>query len=406
MSKNKNLPLLPQQERLVKYEIIKESKGSQNAGIALELKGNIDFDRLDRSLAQLTKYHDAFYMNFKITKDNTIEHKMNDFHIQWVKHDFTDVCASDKEKVVLKEAQKEVLRVIDIFNKPLFEFHLYKISSDWVVLLIKASHIIVDGPSFTAIYAQLAQLYLGMEHIETPFRWEDFILQENAYYKSQSGGKSKVYWNNKIIPDSIGRTELDKLDYRLIKFEGNKIPMEKIKILARQEKTSVFNIILFVYNKAISEIFNRDNCAVTYTMTNRFQESMRYMVGLTTHNLPYILTDINRKDLSQLMAETKKQLSDNFHHFVMGECVNSPLFTLSYLSETVKLPSWGDLKVTQHPFNGNQKYSDLTYTLICNERKNFVELSVNTDRSIYRKEFDYQLFQYMKKILNELTGES
>lgn len=405
MSKNKNLPLLPQQERLVKYEINKESKGSQNVGIALELKGNIDFDRLDKSLAQLTKYHDAFYMNFKITKDNKIEHKMNDYHIQWIKHDFTDINEADKEKFVLEEAQTEVLRIIDILNEPLFEFHFYKMSNDWVILLIKASHIIVDGPSFTAIYAQLAQLYSGMENIEEPFKWEDFILQENTYYKSQLGEKSKNYWNNKGIPKPIDRTEIDKLDYRSIKFEENKLPIEKIKKVARQEKTSAFNIILFLYNKAISEIFHRDNCAVTYTMTNRFQESMRYMVGLTTHNLPYILSDINRKDLSQLMGETKKQLSDNFYHFIMGECAVSSLFTLSYLSETVKLPNWGDLKVTQHPFNGNQKYSDLTYTLICNERKDFVALSVNTDRNVYKKEFDYQLFRHMKKILNEFTGE-
>ena len=81
------------------------------------------------------------------------------------------------------------------------------------------------------------------------------------------------------------------------------------------------------------------------------------------------------------------------------------MFTLSYLSETIKLPEWNGLEVIRHPFNGKQNYGDMTYTLICSEQKDFVELVVNTDRRIYRQEFDYMLFRTMKKKLNSIFGE-
>ena len=129
------------------------------------------------------------------------------------------------------------------------------------------------------------------------------------------------------------------------------------------------------------------------------------MVGLTTHNIPYVLENIDSKDTAQLIAETKKQLNNGFSNFIMGECAEIPLFTLSYLSETIKLPEWNGLEVIRHPFNGKQNYGDMTYTLICSEQKDFVELVVNTDRRIYRQEFDYVLFRTMKKKLNSIFSE-
>lgn len=403
MNNNENLPLLPQQKRLLKYELNENSKGSQNAGIAFQLRGNIDFSRLDKCLGQLVEFHDALKMNFSVNKDGSAVHKINNFDIRWIKHDFTDIPEKDKEKSALKSAEETVLLPVDVLNESLFEFHLYKLAEDWTILLVKASHIIVDGPSFTAIYAQLSELYKGSENLIKPFSWKNFILQETEYSKSAAGNKSAEYWHNKLMPVSVSRKDIENLDYSMVCKESNRLSISELRKIARNEKTSVFNIVIFLYTSALAEIFNRENFAVTYTLTNRFKENMRYMVGLTTHNLPHILTDISSKNISQLISETKKQLSSNFSHFIMGECAEIPCFALSYLSETIKLPDWDGLSVTRHPFNGNQKYNDLTYTLICSEGKDFIELGVNTDRNIYNPEFDYMLFNCMKKKLNEIT---
>ena len=60
MSNIKKLPLLPQQKKLVGYELNEDSKGSQNAGIAFQLKGNVDFEKVDRSLEKLNELYDTF----------------------------------------------------------------------------------------------------------------------------------------------------------------------------------------------------------------------------------------------------------------------------------------------------------------------------------------------------------
>lgn len=405
MNNNENLPLLPQQKRLLKYELNEKSKGSQNAGIAFQLRGNIDFRRLDKCLSQLAGLHDALKMNFSVREDGSAVHKVNDFDISWIKHDFTDIPEKNREKLAIKSAEETVLAPVDVLNDPLFEFHLYKLAENWVILLVKASHIIVDGPSFTAIYVKLSELYSGSGNPVKPFSWKDFVLQETEYSQSTAGKKSAEYWHKKTIPVSVSMKDIENLDYSLVCHESNRLNISELQKIARKEKTSVFSIVIFLYTSALAEIFRRESFAVTYTLTNRFKEDMRYMVGLTTHNLPHILTDIDSKDISQLISETKKQLSSNFSHFIMGECAEIPCFALSYLSETIKLPEWDGLNVTRHPFNSNQRYNDLTYTLICSERKDFIELVVNTDRNIYKSEFDYMLFNCMKRKLSEISDE-
>lgn len=405
MSDNNNLPLLPQQKRLLKYELNEESKGSQNAGIAFQLRGNIDFDRLDECLSQLVEFHDALKMNFSVKEDGSAVHKVNDFDIRWIKHDFTNIPEERKEKQALKSAEETVLAPIDVLNEPLFEFHLYKLAEDWGILLVKASHIIVDGPSFTAIYVQLSELYTGSENLVKPFSWKNFILQEMEYAKSPAGNKSAAYWQNQLIPVSVSIQDIKNLNYSTVHNESNRLSMSELKKVAKEEKTSVFNIVIFLYTYTLAEIFRCEEFAVTYTLTNRFKEEMRHMVGLTTHNLPHVLTDISSKNVSQLISETKKQMNNSFSHFIMGECAEIPYFSLSYLSETIKLPDWDGLNVTRHPFTSNQKYNDLTYTLICSEGKDFIELGVNTSREIYKPEFDDTLFSRMKKKLSKMAYE-
>lgn len=401
MSDIKKLPLLPQQKKLIGYELNDDSKGSQNAGIAFQLKGNVDFDKIDRCLEKLNDLYDTFKMNFTVDENGKAEHKINDnFKLDWIRHDMTDA----EEKTVIELAEKEVQTPIDVLNNPLFEFHMYKISDENVFLLVKASHIIIDGPSFTAIYVQLSELYNGADIVK-PFMWQEFIEQETEYALSAMGKKNAEYWRNQRIPKPIDREDIEKINYSSADKQDNRLSIVKLKAIAKKNKTSIFNILLFLYNVSLAELFGRDDFAVTYTITNRFKENMRYMVGLTTHNIPYVLENIDSKDTVQLITETKKQLNNGFSNFIMGECAEIPVFTLSYLSETIKLPEWNGLEVIRHPFNGKQNYGDMTYTLICSERKDFIELVVNTDRRIYRQEFDYMLFGIMKKKLDSISQE-
>ena len=178
-----------------------------------------------------------------------------------------------------------------------------------------------------------------------------------------------------------------------------------IRKTAKRAKTSVFNILLLTYTLALAEIFSHDDFAVDYTLTNRFREDMRCMVGLTTHSLPFVLQNISHLSFLDMVDAVKKQQNEGFQNFVMADNAASNQFCLSYLSETIRMPGWEGVSVERRPFNGNQKYGDLSCTLICSEKKDFIELRLNKDSEIYPQEFDSCLFFRMNKILNRYSDE-
>ena len=399
---NNVIKLAPQQIKFLQYELNSNSRGSQNAGIAFEIKGPIDFNRLDQALAILVKKHDAFLMNLTYDNTNNLVHQMNDFTIQWIKHQNIE-----NAHQAMDEARNEVLKPMDLFNQPLFEFHQYLLSNDHAFLLIKASHIIVDGPSFTAIYMQLTSLYENLESDIKTFSFKEFINLETQYASSPMGKKSIAYWQEQQRSISSIITVEDIKNIQLIEAlnPSNKLDLGIIKKVARKHKTSIFNIVLFLYSKALANLFKSNDFIVGYTLTNRFQDEMRYMVGLTTHCVRLSLQDINHTTIHELMDDVKKQVTQNFTHFIVAESIEIPSFTLSYLSETIKLPDFKGLEVIKHPFNSNLKYNDSNFTLLCNERVDYIELSINCDNDIFSNQFNQNLYTQMQVEMNNMFNQ-
>lgn len=401
MKNEKTIPILPQQKRFVTYEMREESKGCQNVGIVLKLEGNTDIKRFDEILEKLVRINDAFFVRMVSNPDGTISQEFcDDYKFHWVRHDMTAFSESEREQKAFSDAEQEVCQKTDIFHEPLFAFHLYEISEHCVLLLIKANHTIVDGSSFSAIYAQLADFW-NQKIPPAVCTWKEFVAWETELIASEKGKQSLEYWkSNNVSEISVSVPKLSG-----ISAEEKSIPLEMLKKTSRLYKTSIFNVMLYLYTVSLAELFEQETFSVNCTMTNRFEESMRYMVGLTTHSFPYVLKDISKSLPSELIAETKKQMCESFSNFYTGEYTTLSPFTLSYFSETVKLPEWNGLTVTQHPCNGSQNYRDMTYTLFCKEKKDVLELEINTDRTVFTQDFDNVLFAKIKNKLCQISGK-
>ena len=401
------IPLLNQQRRLLKYETTSGSRGCQNAGIAFLLKGKVELEKLEQALIKLSYLHDAFDLTFIRDDDGEIYmKKLGTDRAVWKYHDYTggDLELDSRIESASAEAARIVLEPMEIFGGKLFDFHIFLLDDDCLMILLRASHLIVDGPSFTAIYTQLSELYSGIAQ-KPPMLWRKFVELEQNYCASIEGIRAQTHWKNLTLPSPITRKELAELRFDKIEGAEPMLSGDLIRKTAKRAKTSVFNILLLTYTLALAEIFSHDDFVVDYTLTNRFREDMRCMVGLTTHSLPFVLQNISHLSFLDMVDAVKKKQNEGFQNFVMADNAASNQFCLSYLSETIRMPGWEGVSVERRPFNGNQKYGDLSCTLICSEKKDFIELRLNKDSEIYPQEFDSCLFFRMNKILNRFSDE-
>lgn len=402
------LPLLPQQKRLLKMEQAKQSRGCQNTGIVFELQGAIDESKFDWILEVLGKRHDAFDYTLVEDENGRIYQKKTGIQAVWHVHDLSDYEGEDVLEEALKQAKKITQMPMNLFGDALYEFHRYHLAKGWILLHIKASHLLADGPSLSVLYKEIGELYCdGAFKEDIVGSWKLFVEEEIAYMESTEGKKDIDYWkqycgkgNDFRLSAATIKNLIDTTGDEEITFS---LPM--LQQMARKYRTSIFNLILFVYNVALAEIFEQDVFGVSYTITNRFHKEMRNVIGLSTHHVSHYLEHLSERTLKELLSESKKQINESFHHFIMGESVDIPEFTLSYLSQVVSLPEWGNVTTILHPMNSNLQYANTNYTLMCSEVGEQLEFVACADPQIYSVKFKTRLLKCMEKIINKLWSD-
>ena len=407
--KKKGYSLLQEQVRLLNYELIMNTQGSQNAGIALELKGKVDVEKLNRALIKLGKKIDTFNYKFYKDKDGKILQVKTEKDLKWIKVDINKINCDSKLCRALEMINEENKKPFKIFNEPLFKFYLYELSQNWIILYIKASHILVDAPSFQAIFSKLNQYYYNIDDHEEILQWSEFIEFEEFNRNNEIGDGCKKYWldRRKNIEDEITAFDLTELKLMTSKNENRVMDKKKLKRIASKYKISIFQVVVCVYNLALAKIFKRDSFAIGYTVTNRFNSGMKFMVGMTTHEIYHSLTNIDTKEYNELISDSKIQTNEGFKNISYSDIMGSRNFKLSFLTNTTKFLNWKGLKTKFYPLQGKNNFNDLTFILMCNETDQSIELEAIRDENVYdSKFFDTLLFYMNQEISNMESGNN
>ncbi len=401
------IPLLKRQIEYVKTELKEESRGSQNAGFAILLKGNVDVSRLEQALDVLIKENDALRTHLELNEDSKIYHVVEEETEGWIRHDYRNMKEEEAEKKAFAAIQEENVRAMDLFAEAMFIFHMYLISDKKVILYVKASHVITDGPSFRAIYSQLADLYSGKDN-NTSDSWREMVEREIEFIKSEKGIEETLDWKVEVekFPEDVAIDEIISVGKKELNQSGaGSFSMEKLKEIATAAGTSVFNTIMVMYSYGLGKIFGKDSMAINYTMADRFTKQTRYAIGLTTHKVPCCIKGIGTNSIFNILKESKEQSIKAFECFKTSDQVEPYTFTLSYLTNTVKVSSWSGLDAEIINIEGNNQSGDYSFVMMCSETEDKVVLNPVADSRIYKQSFISALYAYMKEAMEELYTE-
>lgn len=420
-------PLLKQQIKLLPYELKEDSRASQNTGFAFEIKGKINQARLTSALEQLGLEQDAIRTSLTLSESGEIVHSLRDGAGRWLRHDMRGYPRDIRLKQALREIRKLNRVPMDLFEEPMLAFHMYILAENDIVIYIKTSHLLIDGPSLRVIYAALVKAATGeegrtSEKGQVPLSWESFVKEEQEYEVSAKGAEEKAYWEayRKEMPPAVCEEEVlaavsmsEKAPYgnsrageeRTAGAGGwiSTLSGSKLRTAAKEAKTSVFNVVLFLFAYSLGQIFDKEEISVNYTVSNRFKEAARHTLGLTTHSVPHTVRGLKWRANSEVFAESKAEFERNLGRHIMADhFCNSP-FTLSYLSETVKIPEPEGYEIITHPIPGIGNQNDSSLILMCAEQGDRLEISTVSDRRVYSSAFFARLFLRMAEELNRLV---
>ena len=185
--------------------------------------------------------------------------------------------------------------------------------------------------------------------------------------------------------------------------ENYVLAYDSLQKVAGENKTSVFNVVLYLYAHALARLFDKDTFAVNYTISDRFKSKNMYLAGFTTTNVPCVLRNIKNSSGEALLRKSIGDFEEAFKHFRMADILPNAQFTISYLTKTVKLPEWKGIESTIYPIKNEVSGKDMSYTLMCIENeKGDININVIADRDIYSESFNEKVIRTMKKTFEDL----
>ncbi|MGD2087372.1 MAG: non-ribosomal peptide synthase/polyketide synthase [Candidatus Aminicenantes bacterium] len=276
------------QKQMYILQQLDESSTAYNIPTARLLKGEVDIDKLKTVFYQLINRHESLRTSFfladekpvqKVHPPTEITFEIENYHLGH--HQGTDENRLDK-------IINCFVRSFDLSRAPLLRVGLISIEKNQYFLLVDIHHIIADLVSIEIFMEDFASLYVNKELPGLKLHYKDFSQWKNHLLRSGKIKKQEEYWLGQFadgIPDlelplDYPRTSGKNFEGEALYFDLTEEMTEKIKELARQSQTSMYIVLLSVFNILLSRYTAAEDIVVASPMQGRTHADWQNIIGM------------------------------------------------------------------------------------------------------------------------------
>ncbi|MDV3448121.1 condensation domain-containing protein, partial [Paenibacillus larvae] len=291
-----------------------------------------------------------------------------------------------------------------------------KQSSKNHILMIDMHHIISDGMSVDLIAADFFDLYAGVELPKLPIQYKDYVVWQNEKEYKEEVQKQEDYWME-VFEKDVSPLELPN-DFKrnmgvleseasIASFVIDKDLTGKVRDFAVCKNSSLFVLLLAVYNVILSKCCAQEDIVVGTATSGRNHDDLTRVVGMFVKTVPLRNFPAEDKIFSRFLEEVHQNSLLSFQNqdypfdmlvskLNLGRDLNrNPLFDtffqIQYFEERKK--EVGDLVF--HP-----------YTYKKNNTSQFeLELSVEEEQEQIEFHFYYSTHLYKNKTIHKLWND-
>ncbi|WP_252187638.1 amino acid adenylation domain-containing protein [Anaeromonas gelatinilytica] len=293
------------QKRIWYIDKINFNSPLHNLGGCLNIKGNIDVDKLKETLNLIIKINDGLRLRLTEKEGQPFQY-IKDYKKENIEYiDFSKYESPREEQ--LKWAKSLFRKTFQLYKDKLYYFAIYKINERQYGVLLNIHHIISDGWSISLIQQQICEIYNNISkdnqiHIDKYHSYVDFIKDEENYINSERFIRNQIFWNEKFddIPEEFLYKTSSSIKGRRQVFNISTNLSNNINKFIEERKCSLntfFITILLIY---INKTANKKDIVIGIPVFNRKGKKQKKIVGMFTSTVPfrfYLDTESNIDDL-------------------------------------------------------------------------------------------------------------
>lgn len=398
-------------------------------GHLYKIKGKLDIERLNQSFQKIIDRHEILRTNFEETA-NGVELKLNPsptFQMNVI--NLSSLETTEQQAEADKIIKAETSRKFDLADGLLMRINLLQFSETehWMVLSIH--HIIGDRSSLLLLNDELFSYYetLGKEEEITakplPIQYSDY-----AYWKNnqKTDEKQLDYWLNHLkgelallsLPTDYTRPKNATFRGATISRNLNAELSEKLQQLAKQNNTTLYNVMLTAFKILLYRYTHQTDLIVGSPFSNRDKTELEKLIGFFNETLvlrTQLSDNISFEDCIQKVKETTIKAFEH-KHVSFDELVQkiqptrhgsmNPLFQAMFVFNNAHVPQYADLDIQIEEKALDLGVSKFDLTLFANKHEQHLELALEFSLDLFEEETIERMLRHLEVILESVAQDA
>lgn len=293
-------PLSPAQRRLWFIEQLHPGTPLHNIAISLHLRGQLDRAALQRTIAEITRRHEALRTTFASVDGRPVQivHEPSDTDIAVEWRD--GATAEHRDAQVRLWESFEARRPFDLVTGPLIRVKVLRLADDDHVLLLVAHHIVVDGWSAGRLLDEIQAIYpayvagLPSPLLEPALQFPDIAAWQHDRLTVAGLGESITAWRAMLagapphlnLPTDRPRPPAVGIRGGRVAFTLPATTTAELKALGRRHRATLFVTAFAAFVALLHRYTGQTDLVVGVPVAGRHQPGSEGTIGFLTNTLP------------------------------------------------------------------------------------------------------------------------
>ncbi len=304
-------PVSSAQKRLYIQQHMIEDNTSYNSPLFTLLEGEPDLAKLEEIFLQLIARHENLRTSFHLVNEEPVQkvHPVSLIEFGLSIHD-----AKKGPNAAQGGLTGNLLRPFDLAQAPLLRVELIKEGEKRYILMVDMHHIVTDGFSMNILIHDFMALYAGEMLPPLKLQYKDYSQWQNRQMGNRRLKKQEEYWLQQFagdipvlrMPTDFPRDSLQTFDGELLDFSLDRDLTHRLRLLASQTGTTLFHVLLTVFNIALSKYSGQEDIVVGTAAVGRNHLDLQGIIGIFVNLLALRNQPAQHKRFLEFLAEVKE----------------------------------------------------------------------------------------------------
>jgi bacitracin synthase 3 len=372
-------------------------KTAFNLPMVMHMEGEIDPKVLERAFENLIKRHVNLRSSFLLVDDIPVQRIHREVSFSFEKYAIqVDGEINGEHRNKIDAVIEAFIRPFDLVQAPLFRVGLITLSKRKHIFMYDLHHIISDGTSRGIFIRDFIHLYENQYLPELRVQYQDYCQWQISQEGREAFKKSEQYWmdifgQGNFVPEldlftDFPRPEMQSFQGDVIHFQLGKELTKAINTLAKKTNTTLFMVLLTIYNILLSRYSGKEDIVVGTAVAGRNHIDFHDIIGSFLNALAIRSYPVRDKTFREFLMEVKENTINAYDNqlYPFGELMErvganrdisrNPLFDAEIFLQNMEMPAWSikDLKLTPYTFDNKSSQVDIAiYVLEDDDRIHF-----------------------------------